>query len=171
MKKIILIIIIVFIFLTAFSGCMGTDSRLTEDTTENTISPQQEKTAPSEPIIIKDAKIPNEVLIMHSAVPVNDNTALLIHYTLDSSKTNPSDYEKGWKITVTAFAYNTQDMPGFNPSGSQDVRNSNVPYQSRNIHVYSKNEYSDKIEISTSPSGQKIDPQKPYNYGIVFAIQ
>lgn len=173
MKQIHLLpLLIAMAFFVMATGCTTTDStQINEQTTTVTI-PTQQQSVTSEPFIIKSGDIPEEITITYDAKPVNENTAVLIYYTLDSTKTDSYSNPNGWKIIVTAFAYNTENVhKDFNPDSIQDIMDSKVPYESRSIHVYPNNVYSDKIEISDSPSDQKIDLNEPYNYGILFTLQ
>ncbi|MDD4126628.1 MAG: hypothetical protein PHV39_02940 [Methanomicrobium sp.] len=170
-EKSLFIVIIVMMFLILFSGCTATDSAPIEGQTTTAAIPNQEQPVISEPLIVKSGDIPEDITITYDAKPVNENSAVLIYYTLDSTKADSYTNQDGWKITVTAFAYNTKNAPAnFNPKNIRDIMNSGIPYESRSIHVYPKNVYPDKIEISNSPTGQTIDLNNPYNYGILFTL-
>ncbi|MDD3977560.1 hypothetical protein L1994_06595 [Methanomicrobium antiquum] len=168
-----ILLLAVMTFFVVLTGCTSTDSTYIAEpaTTVTTITPTETLKVISEPLILKAGEMPDEIIITHEAKPVNENTAVLVYYTLDSKATDSKSNQDGWKFIVTAFAYNTDKVSDFNPKSIQDIINSGVPYQSRNIHLYPKNVYPDKIEISKSPSGQIIDLNKPYNYGILFTRQ
>lgn len=170
--KRLFILITAMILLVLFSGCTTTDSSPIKTETSAAAMPTPVSSVISEPFIIKMENIPEEITVTSDSKPVNKNSAILIYYTLDSTETNSYANQNGWKIIVTAFAYNTANVPkDFNPASSGEIRDSGIPYQSRSIHVYPNNVYSDSIEISDSPSGQVIDANKPYNYGIIFTLQ
>lgn len=85
-----ILLLAVMTFFVVLTGCTSTDSTYIAEpaTTVTTITPTETLKVISEPLILKAGEMPDEIIITHEAKPVNENTAVLVYYTLDSKATD-----------------------------------------------------------------------------------
>ncbi|MBP2132948.1 uncharacterized protein YcfL [Methanomicrobium sp. W14] len=175
-KKIVLLIAAAIVACVFISGCSSTDSILNkpENTTVTQVTPTASVLVHDEPFVVRGDGIPDDIMVNISAVPATEDSAVLVYYVLNSSETGvySNSNSSGWNIVVTAFAYNPYSAPeNFDPKNVHDIIDSGVPYKSRNIRLFPDNVYNDRIEVSKSPDGNSINPDEPYNYGIILTLQ